>query len=240
MQRRLFGGMLLAGVLLVLPGLCLASAAGAAGPLARTSHRGPLTFEAGGRPLAAEAPIEAVATDFVLKDHVFKVECQRSVLVGTLATNGREHKDLIEVRTVSFEGGDPLDEELCSSRQEFRLGWHPLDPASLELFFNGRVEMTHGRLWLSTAAWEEEHEHVPQCELVGHGRTDDIRGSFAVGESPQPFVLSFEDPKVQLKKADAPVCARSSEKVTPELTVSYTFSSEGAPVEVLGGAGEKR
>lgn len=230
---------LVAGIAVGLLGVCCSgvtgTAAGASGPRTRTHHRGPLTLEVHGVPLPDKAPFEATATNFELQDNAFDVSCQRSVLTGTIASNGEEHKDIAYVDGVSFEGGDPLDEELCSSREEFRVQWKPLNPPYLEFFYAGRAELRYGKIQLTTPRYEERHEQAQQCELLGPGKPSYITGYFAVGETPQPFVVGFQNPKLKLKRPAVPLCARKSE-TSVELTASYTFTSEGAPVEVLGGS----
>ncbi len=230
---------LVAGIAVGLMGLCFSvatgTATGASRPRTRTHHRGPLTLEVHGVPLAANAAFEATATNFELQDKAFDVACQHSVLTGTIASSGEEHKDLAHVDGASFEGGDPLDEELCSSSEKFRVQWDPLNPPYFEFFYAGRAELRYAMIQLTTPRYEEHHEQPAQCEMLGPGKPSYIRGDFAIGETPQPFVVRFQNPTLKLKRPAIPLCATSSRE-TVELTGSYTFTSEGAPVEVVGGS----
>jgi hypothetical protein len=181
-----------------------------------------LTLEVGGVPLAAGAGYEASSTNFDIHTTEWNLSCPNGVFTGTLGSNGQKKADTAPIAEGNFDG-----EPLCASPFDFVVFWDP-DPTAFSLSLKGKAEIRSPYFRLEPL---ESVEHPPGsfCQVY----VSKMLGTFPVGATPQPLVVTFTDVAAKLGNPRPTYCGKEQPQPRPTISGGFTFSSGGLPIEVV-------
>jgi hypothetical protein len=179
-----------------------------------------LTIEVGGVPVTTPAPYTATSSDFQIATGEWTMVCPNSALTGKILSNGLAD-DEAGIATGEFAG-----EPLCSSPHEFVTTFNPKF-TMLTLVGTGKVKWSGPRFKLTP---KESLGGPPGGHNACQFEAKNLKGTFPVGKTPQPLVVTFSKLKLNLvREAAGSFCERGG---THTLSATFTFTSEGQPLEV--------
>lgn len=207
---------------------CAFTAAAASSASAKTEPV--LELEVHGQPLAPGAPIEASSSKFKLANEYWTLNCSEGALTGSLSVNGQSKTDAAGVSGGDFGGGQ-RDEAGCSSKYHFVVFWEPEEQPEMIFNVKGQLKFFHPRLKLEPLediGKKGGHEAF-SCIILKRGPP--LLGTFPLSEAPQLLTASF-DYKMGLGPDYGQECAKAKGHAV-YINAEFTFTSEGAPIEVL-------
>ncbi len=217
MQKKVVGASLLAALALAV--CCTGVASGA---LIKA-----LRLQVEGNALPKGAPIVATSTDTTIANAYWTTACSEGELTGTIGQNNKARNDFIPITEGRFAGGG--NEGLCSSPFGFVTAWLPKEPAELIVERKGNAELRFAR-WRMTPL--EDIEKPPGQKEACAASTNALKGTFPLSATPQPLTVTFTNSKLHLEGSHGTECGTKKGQ-NPTVSTTFTFTSEGQPVEAV-------
>jgi len=185
-----------------------------------------LKLESGGTGLVGNTPMSLVSTELNLSNAFWNIGCSQVTLSGAVDQNHKGKGDGMVITEGLFGGGG--EEGLCAGSPEFVTTFKPVQTPELSLSNKGKALLRYMALRLVPRVNREKPEnHQEPC--IASATT--LRGTFPVSTVAQPLTITFTAAKMKLK-AEGPECGTGLE-AKPHLTVTFTATTRGAPVEVV-------
>ena len=218
MQKRIVGTSLAAALVLVAAFTGVASGAG----LIKA-----LRLQVAGTPLPVGAPIVASSTNTTVANAFWTLACSEGALKGTVGQNNKAKDDFIPISEGQFAGGG--NEGLCSSPFDFVTVWIPTQPAEMILERKGNITLRFARFRMTPLA---NINKPPGEKEACVASSNAVKGTFPLSMTPQPLTVTFTNAKMHLESSHGVECG-SKTGHSPTMSATFTFTSEGQPVEAV-------
>jgi hypothetical protein len=184
-----------------------------------------LTLQANGAPLAVGAPL-TTSTDLLIETESGNVNCPVTTLASTVQSNNEPKTDVLETTEATF-AGEPSNEGKCTSTLAEPLAEPTVTTTSLpwtiDLTTKGKLSV---KSEIILRIEPPGYPHKPPLTCVVDEKAF-VNAPFST--TGEPLVASFTKVKT-LKGADS---GAECLHLHPNLSLTFSFTSEGNPVSAL-------